>query len=730
MTTVNIDTTRLASTEVDLKQWINETLARSSTSGAGVPMDVHVGQLLTRLQLHQQETATSLEDMISQSVVRLPRVAMEVERMGKEARDLSERLSTTAKTAQEVVESAPPDAQKLRHLRRTKEKLTRCAKVLQKAKMLGLQLDELEAAASSRGAALGGGSHGTKDNSADQHDMETITTSVAEVHESLREVQAIDPSFGTAMEARLRTLEAELQHNVERDCLDLMRRQDTVRAPKLLAALRKIHRDEHVFQQYLAQVVQSRKSVLLQDLKSVTSNTAAGGDVSLAFGQHYRTFDKLFTKEADYVQALYGIVNDTSNSAVDAAQFEEAIKALTESLGSLSNETVAGILSTSSNEALVNCYASLLAEIGKANSPSSKILAHVCQRPYEGLLKQFTLREVRDISSGMHIDHRSSSATAGFRKGIEFVASSLQRCSLFFPNETLPSVASAVNEAVKQALKSMTNIEGSSQPASTSSSTILIQQAFQQYNESISALRSLSLLTDGNSGAFAIAGNKLPPLAPLLIQARDDILAFEKECRTCCLDAVCATMIVPFRGILKDYSRFHLWCALDTSAPGKVPQAVTRPLAAFHAGQVAPTDLIRQFGAQLMELPMTLESVESDLDTTDTADGGDVVQFWLTRVVSDIVSLTIDNLRGLTLHLSLPTHGSVGEEDAVPTVVPALEQLVCDLEYLSNVLAAVSEASFEQTLGVAIQKLQGELDLANDPASGRLGRPCALAQVL
>ncbi|CUI15449.1 Hypothetical protein, putative, partial [Bodo saltans] len=300
---LNIDTAGLASPKVDLKQWINETLrSQAAAGGASVSMDVHVGQLLTRLQLHQQETATSLEDMISQSVVRLPRVAMEVERMGKEARDLSDRLATTAKHAQAVVETAPTDAQTLQQLRKTKEKLNRCAKVLQKAKMLGLQLDELEAAASSRSS----GNHGGNANPNEQHDMESITTSVAEVHESLREVQAVDPGFGTAMESRLRTLEGELQHNVERDCLDLMRRQDTARAPKLLTALRKIHRDEHVIQQYLAHVVQSRKAAILQDLKPVM-NGNIGGDLSIAFAQHYRNFEKIYSKEAGYLCALYGV---------------------------------------------------------------------------------------------------------------------------------------------------------------------------------------------------------------------------------------------------------------------------------------------------------------------------------------------------------------------------------------------------------------------------------------
>lgn len=709
------DTSRLASADVDVKRWINETLHQASVANASVSTDTHVGQLLTRLQLHQQETATTLEDIISQSVVRLPRVAMEVERMGKDARDLSERLSDTAKRAQEIVQSAPPDAERLRQLRRAKEKLIRCAKVLQKAKMLGLQLDELEAAASSRGG------FGAKSGGGD--DMESITTSVAEVHESLREVQTVDPSFGTAMEARLRTLEAELQHNVERDCLDLMKRQDTKRAPKLLAALRKIHRDEHVFQQYLSHIVQSRKPHILQDLKSVTAaNGANSGDLSIAFSQHYRNFEKIFSKEADYIRTLYSVqhrdpsAKDGLAPAVDSAECADAVKALTEAIGAISNESVGGILSSVSNEALVSCYALLPA------ASDSKSVGMICRKPYESIVTNFTQRETKDIMAAMH----DGSTPNAFNHGILFIVASLQRCTVFFPERTLMPVVRSATDAIKQSLRVITNFDDrGSIAASSSSSTPSTQVAFQQYNECGTAMRSLNLLTDAATGALIQASQVHSTLADQLLGAKEEIIALEKECRARCLSAVCATMILPFRKILKEYTQFHLWA--PQKASGSSGPKVAKSLAAFNAGEVAPTDLIRTFGSELMELPMTLESVEGDLSSDDA--NGDVVQFWIGRVVGDVVAMSIEDIRTLVIHPSLPTHGTVGEKDAVPTVVPALEQLICDLEYLSNVLAAVSEASFESTLGVAIQKIQDELERVKSQA-GLCVEPCSLSRIL
>jgi hypothetical protein len=181
-------------------------------------------------------------------------------------------------------------------------------------------------------------------------------------------------------------------------------------------------------------------------------------------------------------------------------------------------------------------------------------------------------------------------------------------------------------------------------------------------------------------------------------------------------------MLTPFRSILADYSRFHLWRAAAGNEQVKT-------LAAYNAGQVAPTDLIRQFGAELMELPMTLESVEGDLDTSPEGSEGDAVQFWLSRVVGEIVTLTIQSIRQFVIKPSPPTHGTVGDQGVALSVVPALEQLTCDLEYLSNVLVAVSEATFEETLGLAITKLQEELERLK-AAGGPAGQPCVLASIL
>lgn len=686
---MEFDTSRLASADLDVKAWINEAISRR-TAGA-TTTEQRVTQLLTNMQLHQQTTANSLEELINQAVVRLPRVALDVERMATDAIELSEKLAVSAAQAAEVVQSVPPEAEALAELRRTKEKLTYCAKILQKAKMLSVQVEDLEHAA--RSGKVGGA---TKDVS----DMESIATSVAEVHASLRDVQRVDPSFGSAMEPRLRALEAELQHNVEKECLDLLKRQDKSSAPKLLAALRKIQRDDHVMHQYLLHIVGARKNQLVADVKSSGMHGAPiglpgaqqhrnGEAVSLTLAQYYRSAVKALIKDVEYLDLLY----PTEPVAADKC----AADLITKLSAATSELVLERLQSLGTNDEIVNCYRAVSAEIRKGYTGGLErynalidLLTRSSEQPFESLVPQFVSREQHAIEGALdavalltEMDNKSAA-----KVGMEKITSSLDRCLHFFPSATLPRALLSATDTLTRVLNTL------SAPSAQSSSSA--QSAFRQYSVFCVVAKTVGLLVDPSNGWFVNVQRS--PTAHviddgLLIKAAETIVGAEMSARRAAANSVCGTMMTPFQRVLKEYISSPMWTVSGSAGTSK-------GLVAFNAGQVAPSDLIRQFGASLMELPVMLEAVEAEAtDFGDDEDG----QVWLGRIVTEVVQHLATQVNTIQIRHRAPSAASPRTSDV--SLLPALEQLACDIEYIGNVLAAVSEASFD-VLGTISSKLQ------------------------
>ena len=85
-----MDFSSFSDANFDAKAWINDAIKASKSDGT----ETFVSSMILKLQLLSQEVSSSFEETSSQTLVRMPRALMEIERMSKEAKNLRANLNT------------------------------------------------------------------------------------------------------------------------------------------------------------------------------------------------------------------------------------------------------------------------------------------------------------------------------------------------------------------------------------------------------------------------------------------------------------------------------------------------------------------------------------------------------------------------------------------------------------------------------------------------------------
>lgn len=306
-TTVNSDTAasaataadmaQLSASPLDVKRWINsavrhhtEALQSSSSTtlkdGSNVssahplpsPLSVEeqaVSRLFAATQAHAQLTSASLEELVSQAVVRLPRTTMELQRMGTESSELSAQLQgvrDTVKSAAAAEGRGEAHVQRLNALRESQHRLRRCAAVLATAAAVESQTREIASAiqqlqreqkdisndnntksATSTADSIGPTTIATSSSSSSsssQVNVAKVSSAIRSVKGHLAELQAIDSTYGEKYRAALAGHESVIEAALEQECHAYLAGHDAARAAELLRPLRLIGREDAVLQGY------------------------------------------------------------------------------------------------------------------------------------------------------------------------------------------------------------------------------------------------------------------------------------------------------------------------------------------------------------------------------------------------------------------------------------------------------------------------------------------------
>lgn len=268
----------LASSPLDVKRWINATLAQLLPSGgvanvsdAAAQEAVH--QLHGRVQAHSQKVANEVEELISQTVVRLPRTSLELSRMVSDVEDLSRQLQSIHAVVQPAVEAgAGPHVEELHNLRQVQARLQHCSDVLVQAATVDSNMRAIERAVQQLRDHRAGGGTSSSDTTT-RTGMAAVGRTIREVQRDLRLLQEADATYGDKYQKALDEYEKVIEQALEQECLSQLCRHDAASAGELFLALSLIGRADAVLTHYAERVAKPCIQTMEARLLSPTSTS-------------------------------------------------------------------------------------------------------------------------------------------------------------------------------------------------------------------------------------------------------------------------------------------------------------------------------------------------------------------------------------------------------------------------------------------------------------------------
>ncbi|KPA86921.1 hypothetical protein ABB37_00954 [Leptomonas pyrrhocoris] len=300
------DLRQLSRDDLDVRRWLNATLSRvleaakdtpitsgearssgsSNTGTSTAPRkspqveEPLVQLLLARVQTHHQELSASIEDLVSNTLVRLPRTTMELSRMSTEAGELTGQLKSIEDIVKPAV-NAKSDAYVAQlHVRKASEmKLRKCMRLLEKAARVEESIRNIQYLVEHREANAGhqnksdssnNNNHGTlssadlRNNGADaagkasatttkatrQRDLDEVAAIIRQARDDLKEITAVDDTFGEQYKAQLEQFEQYIEQALEEECVACLRTHQLERATRLITTLHSIGRADAVLRRY------------------------------------------------------------------------------------------------------------------------------------------------------------------------------------------------------------------------------------------------------------------------------------------------------------------------------------------------------------------------------------------------------------------------------------------------------------------------------------------------
>ncbi|CAJ1027198.1 hypothetical protein, conserved [Leishmania lindenbergi] len=334
-TVIADDIRQLSRDDLDVKRWLNATLSRvvdavkevplvgataasaaspasSKTSAAtsalvttasarkSLRLEEQLVQLLhARVQTHSQELSTSIENLISSTLVRLPRTTLELKRMATEAAELTEQLQCIEGVVNPAVAAGSDTYVKELQLRKASEsKLHKCKRYLEKAAQVKENIRNLHYLVEHRESMSnkkGNGSAGqiTAVNAANgsslsdkatppHRDLDEVAGIIRQTREDLKEITAVDDAFGEQYKAQLEQFAQYIEHALEEECVACLLAHQLERATRLMTTLYSIGRADAVLKRYGEQAAIQMAAIQLEKLRACVSSGGAGAHGSSA----------------------------------------------------------------------------------------------------------------------------------------------------------------------------------------------------------------------------------------------------------------------------------------------------------------------------------------------------------------------------------------------------------------------------------------------------------------
>ncbi|CAJ1989735.1 protein of unknown function - conserved [Leishmania donovani] len=343
-TVIADDIRQLSRDDLDVKRWLNTALSRlleaakevspagATAAAAASPVPSHAStaslasatttstrkplhleeqlvQLLhARVQTHSQELSAGIEDLISSTLVRLPRTTMELTRMAAEAAELTEQLQRIEGVVHPaVVAGSEAYVAELQLRNASESKLQRCRRYLEKAarvkesiRSLQYLVEQRESTNNKTGSGNGSdalkslekgtdssagpitagnpvnGSASSGKAAARHRDLDEVAGIIRQAREDLKEITAVDDTFGEQYKAQLELFEQYIEHALEEECVACLLAHQLERATRLMTTLYSIGRADAVLKCYGEQAATQMAAMQQEKLRACVSSGGAG----------------------------------------------------------------------------------------------------------------------------------------------------------------------------------------------------------------------------------------------------------------------------------------------------------------------------------------------------------------------------------------------------------------------------------------------------------------------
>ncbi|KEG09316.1 hypothetical protein DQ04_05431040 [Trypanosoma grayi] len=730
---------QLASEHVDIKRWINASLhelapPEGEAEESDAEVEARVTKLLNRLQGYSQEVAGSVEDTITQALVRLPRTGLEVGRMATEAQQLQQQLQTMQEVVQPAVETAAkPYVAQLNAFKKTQEKLTRCADMLRKASQVDTSMKQLDDVMQQLRITPA------------EVNMDAVAEAISQVRRNLADLQKLEVTFGEKQLETVERYEQVVQHTVEVECMEKLRRREVERAAQLLKVLDTIGRADAVLHQYAVESMASEKERVVQllrggDMASNAMSPARAAEVLK--GQLMPSIGYALAGQLDYLLRMMEADDLSCLEALRTWKPHEAeartMKVLQLMVGEVSGgiaEALGPVLDrVEHNQELVACcdavrqlkvwdetgcdtttssshYASLREKIAK--QISAYVLSDIMQLfSQTKTLDSFVQREACRVEALVK-DPNCIMFPERFRAVMDVVLDAVKSIVRFFPDKTLPMCVGKWRESILEAISHL-------RPAPRMPQGGLLER--------LSAARTVVrqlLLNSQKAITDYLASPELQRLYPSVADAVENQLRTQfwapltdalDTCAAECQQALKRSIIEPVIAKAEGYDTQAFWGSKRSEDVGR---AAVSPPVPYTPAQIAPSELVRALGEAIVEIPLALEALRGDDDAR--LDGieellEEVAEPWLDDIVRAAVADFIESKVG-NITIYFPS----GQPDAPKKAAAAVEQLATDLGYLKSVLSAVSDDPFEE-----LERALAKLKAVGPPT----GMPIAVRQLI
>ncbi|KAH9598516.1 Conserved oligomeric Golgi complex subunit 7 [Trypanosoma melophagium] len=735
---------QLASEHLDIKRWINTSLqslkpTESTSEGNDAEVEARVTQLFNRLQSYLQEVGGSVEDTITQALVRLPRTGLEVGRMATDAQQLHQQLQTMQEVVQSAVEAAAkPYVAQLNAFKKTQDKLTRCADMLRKASEVASDMKQLDDVMQQL--------HTTPT----EVDMDAVAVTIGQLRSNLAELQKVDVTFGEKQQEAVERYEQTVQHAIEVECMEKLRRREVNRAAQLLKVLDAIGCAEVILQQYAVESMMSereRVERLLGENGAAVSTISAARAAEVLKTQLMPSIGHVLADHLDFllcmVQAEEGDDVDVKFTEKNSTKYQETeartVKVLQlmvdEVSGSIAKVLVPVLDKVERNQDLVLCCDAMRQlKIGDETNEHNKnkngkntsqlrekiakqISAYAISEMIQlfaqsNILEAFTQREAYRLEALVK-DPQITVKRERFKAAMDLIMDAVKGIVRFFPDKTLPMCVARWREAILETISRLRPTPRTPQ-----------ESLLERLSAARTVVRQL-LLTGQKNISDYLSSPELQRLYPSVADAVDTQLRTQfwapliealDNCVQDCQYAVKRTIIEPVIAKADGYESQPLWGVKQGEGGHDETAGVSSPPFPYTAAQVAPTELVRALGEAIVEIPLALEGLRGDGDVRFEGIEElleEVAEFWLDDIVRTAVADFIEKKVG-----NITIYFPDSQPDAAKKEAAAVEQLATDLGYLKSVLAAVSDDPFEE-LERALTRLKAVRLPAGKPISVR-----------